>query len=114
MAVQGVILDVDGTLILSNDAHAWVRAFAGFDYEIAFDQVRPLIRMGRDRIIPKLFPGLNKEEGDGKAVSDRRKEIVINHFGPQLQPAPGSRELVQRMQQAGLKLVIASSSSQAQ
>lgn len=93
MAVQGVILDVDGTLVLSNDAHAqaWVKAFAELGYDVAFEQVRPLIGMGGDRIIPKLVPGLSKEEGDGKAISDRRKEIVINQFGPQLQPTPGSR-----------------------
>jgi beta-phosphoglucomutase-like phosphatase (HAD superfamily) len=30
--VQGVILDVDGTLVLSNDAHAqaWVDAYAAY------------------------------------------------------------------------------------
>ena len=30
MTLQGVLLDVDGTLVLSNDAHAqgWVEAFA--------------------------------------------------------------------------------------
>lgn len=39
MALQGVILDVDGTLVLSNDAHAqaWVEAFAAFGYEVKFE-----------------------------------------------------------------------------
>jgi beta-phosphoglucomutase-like phosphatase (HAD superfamily) len=34
MTVSGVILDVDGTLVLSNDAHAqaWVEAFAAYGY----------------------------------------------------------------------------------
>ncbi|GAB4380326.1 MAG: HAD family hydrolase [Elainellaceae cyanobacterium] len=111
--LQGVLLDVDGTLVLSNDAHAqtWVEAFAAYGYDIAFEQVRPMIGMGGDKIIPKLVPGLTKEAGDGKAISDRRKQLVLNEYGPKLQPAPGSRELILRMQQAGLQLIVASSAS---
>ena len=113
MALQAVILDVDGTLILSNDAHAqaWVDAFAAFGYEVEFEQVRPLIGMGGDQVLPKMVPGLTDEEGDGKAISERRKELIINHYGPKLLPANGARQLVQHMQQAGLELIIASSAT---
>lgn len=111
--VQGVILDVDGTLVLSNDAHAqaWIEAFAAFGYDIPFDKVRPLIGMGGDHVIPELVPDLNKEEGIGKEIGDRRKELVVNKFAPQLKPTPGSRELVQKMKEMGLKLIIGSSAS---
>lgn len=113
MALQGVILDVDGTLVLSNDAHAqaWVDAFAAFGYSISFEQVRPLIGMGGDQVIPKMVPGLTDEEGDGKAVSERRKELIINSYGPKLLPANGSRQLIQHLQQVGLHLIIASSAT---
>lgn len=113
MELQGVILDVDGTLVLSNDAHAqaWVEAFAASGYEIRFEQVRPLIGMGGDQIIPMLVPGLNNQEGEGKAISQRRKALILNQFGPSLESAPGSRPLVERMQAEGLKLVIASSAT---
>lgn len=112
--VQGILLDVDGTLILSNDAHAqaWVEAFAAHDYQISFDQVRPMIGMGGDQIIPKLAPGLNSEEGTGKAIADYRKHLVLEKFGPQLKAAKGSRELVQKLRNDGLDLIIASSASQ--
>ncbi|PIG91136.1 HAD family hydrolase [Gloeocapsopsis sp. IPPAS B-1203] len=111
--VQAVILDVDGTLVLSNDAHAqsWVDAFEAFGYHIAFEQVRPLIGMGGDQVIPRMVPGLNKEEGDGKKVSERRKELILQKYGPKLQAASGARELIQRMKQQGLKLIIASSAT---
>ncbi len=111
--VQAVILDVDGTLVLSNDAHAqaWVEAFASFGYEVSFEQVRPLIGMGGDKVIPKMVPDLNDQEGDGKAISERRKELIINRYGPKLQPAPGSRQLILRMQAAGSRLIIASSAT---
>jgi len=111
--LQGIILDVDGTLVLSNDAHAqaWVEAFAASGYEIPFEQVRPLIGMGGDHIIPLLAPDLTHQSGEGKAIRDRRKALILNKFGPSLQSAPGSQALVQRMQAEGLKLVIASSAT---
>lgn len=56
MAIQGAILDIDGTLVLSNDANAqaWIEAFVAFGYEVQYEQVRPLIGMGGDQIIPKF------------------------------------------------------------
>ncbi len=112
--VQGVLLDVDGTLILSNDAHAqaWVEAFAAYNHPISFEQVRPMIGMGGDQIIPKLAPDLNPEEGTGKAIADRRKQLVLEKFGPQLTAANGSRDLVKKLQDDGLNLIIASSASE--
>ena len=61
MAIQGVLLDIDGTLVLSNDAHAqaWVEAFAKYGYEIKFEDVRPLIGMGGDQLIPRILPELS-------------------------------------------------------
>lgn len=113
MALQAVILDVDGTLILSNDAHAqaWVEAFATYGYDVPFDKVRPLIGMGGDKVIPKMVPGLNKEEGDGKAISQKRKELMIEKFAPTLPSANGTRELVLHMKEQGLRLVIATSAT---
>lgn len=111
--VQAVILDVDGTLALSNDAHAqaWVDAFGEFGYDVPFEKVRPLIGMGGDQVIPKMVPGLTKDEGDGKAISERRKELIINRYGPKVQPAKGARQLIQHMKDAGLRLIIATSAT---
>lgn len=113
MALKGVLLDIDGTLVLSNDAHAqaWVEAFATYGYEVPFEKVRPLIGMGGDKVIPKMVPELNHEEGDGKAISQKRKELIINKFGSTLAPTQGSRDLILRMKQEGLKLLIATSAT---
>ena len=113
MALEGVILDVDGTLVLSNDAHAqaWVEAFADYGYEIKFEKVRPLIGMGGDQVVPRMVAELDSEEGVGKQISDRRKELILNKFSSELVSANGSRELVQKMQDAGLHLIIASSAT---
>jgi beta-phosphoglucomutase-like phosphatase (HAD superfamily) len=42
--IRGVIFDVDGTLVDSNDAHAhaWVEAMEEQGYHISFEGVRPL------------------------------------------------------------------------
>ncbi|MCU0533615.1 MAG: HAD family hydrolase [Hydrococcus sp. Prado102] len=114
MSLQGAILDVDGTLVLSNDAHAqaWVEAFAAFGYSIEFEQVRPLIGMGGDQIVPKFAPGLSDKEGKGKEIADRRKELIIDKYGPNLSPAKGTRDLILKMQSQGLHLIIASSATE--
>ena len=110
-SVQGVILDVDGTLVLSNDAHAraWVEAFAEFGYTVPFERVRLLIGMGADKLIPTIIPGLSSIEGIGKQVAERRKEIFLTRYAPTVKPAPGARPLVERMRDDGLRLVVASS-----
>ncbi|WP_026733574.1 HAD family hydrolase [Fischerella sp. PCC 9605] len=113
MALQAVLLDIDGTLVLSNDAHAqsWVDAFREFGYDVSFEQVRSLIGMGGDQLIPRVVPGLTDEEGDGGAIAQRRKEIFLKHYAPKLSPANGARQLIQHMLQTGLRLIVASSAS---
>lgn len=112
--LKGMLFDVDGTLVLSNDAHAaaWEEAFARMGYEVPFAEIRPLIGMGGDKLLPKLRPELTDSEGDGKKIKDLRQQIFLTKYAPQLQAAPGSRALVEAMQQQGLQTVIVGSSSQ--
>jgi len=114
MAFTGILLDIDGTLVFSNDAHAhaWVEAFEKFGYGIAFKDVRPMIGMGGDHIIPTLVPELNKEEYPGKAIASYRKDLVVQKYGPPLRPTPGARDMVQKLQKSGLKVVVATSASE--
>src|SRR6188474_880940 len=50
MPYQAVLLDVDGTLVDSNaaHAHAWVEALAASGRRVDFLRVRPLVGMGSD------------------------------------------------------------------
>ncbi len=77
MALQAVLLDIDRTLVLSNDAHGqtWVDAFREFGYDVPFEKVRSLIGMGGDQLIPRVVPGLTDQEGDGKAIAQRRRDF---------------------------------------
>ncbi len=113
MTIKGILLDVDGTLVLSNDAQAqaWVEAFKEYGYDAPFAQVRQMIGMGGDKVIPHFAPGLNDKDGVGKKIADKRKELVLDKFAPALKPADGSRQFVQRARQEGLKIVVASSAS---
>jgi beta-phosphoglucomutase-like phosphatase (HAD superfamily) len=47
--IRGVLLDMDGTLIDSNDAHArsWVEAFTRGGHSVSFERVRKMIGMGQ-------------------------------------------------------------------
>jgi HAD superfamily hydrolase (TIGR01509 family) len=109
--IRGVLLDIDGTLVLSNDAHAhaWVEAFAQCGYEVAFDEVRWLIGMGGDKLVSKVRPGMSDKEGDGKKITEARSRIFLEKYASELQPAPGARELVLELQSRGLKTIAASS-----
>lgn len=108
--IRGVILDVDGTLINSNDAHtrAWVEALAGFDIHVSFEQVRPLIGMGGDKLLPALA-GLEEDSDLGAKIGERRAELFSARYFPRVRAFPKVRELLLRMRDAGLRLVVASS-----
>ena len=53
---KGVLFDIDGTLIDSNDAHAhaWVEALTEKGYETSFEKVRELIGKGGDKVLPEV------------------------------------------------------------
>lgn len=106
----GVLLDVDGTLVDSNDAHAhaWVEALAGAGVAVEFATVRRLIGKGGDKLLPEVS-GIDAESPKGEAISKRRGEIFQAEYLPALKPFPGAKELLARMKKAGLDLAVASS-----
>ncbi len=112
--IKGILFDVDGTLILSNDAHAhsWVEAFAHFGYTVKYDDVRPLIGMGSDKIIPFFFPELQEDKAKGKEISQMRGKIFRTKYLPTLSPAPGAYDLVKYFSEKEIKMVTASSASE--
>ncbi len=111
--IKAILLDVDGTLIDSNDAHAnaWVDVGRESGHPIAFDDVRRLIGMGGDRVLPQLT-GVEEDSAEGKRISKRRGEIFLSSYLPSLQPFADARALLQRMSHDGYTLVTASSASE--
>ena len=110
--IRAAILDVDGTLIDSNDAHAaaWVDVCREFGRDPDFHHVRRLIGMGGDKVLPELT-GVEEDTDEGKAINERRGEIFRERYLDTLKPFPDARALLERMKAAGLALVVASSAS---
>jgi HAD superfamily hydrolase (TIGR01509 family) len=108
-----VILDVDGTLVDSNDAHAraWIQAFADHGITVAYEPVRRSIGMGGDKLMPRVS-GIEEDSAKGKAIAERRAEIFRNEYLPALRPFPGTRELIARFKDDGLALAVASSAKE--
>jgi HAD superfamily hydrolase (TIGR01509 family) len=106
---RGVLLDIDGTLVDSNDAHAdaWVRALREHGHDVSFETVRPLIGMGGDNLLPAAA-GVEKESEEGKKIAERRGEI-FKELLPSIVAFPGTRDLVLLLQNNGFKVAIATS-----
>jgi phosphoglycolate phosphatase-like HAD superfamily hydrolase len=113
---RAVILDLDGTLVDSNTAHAraWLDAFheAGFT-EVSFDLVRPLIGMGADGLLPRAI-GVRRDSELGHRVSERRAHLFTKYYLPGITPFAGIRALLVRMRRHGLRLILASSGNEEQ
>jgi HAD superfamily hydrolase (TIGR01509 family) len=111
--LRAVLFDIDGTLIDSNDAHAraWVEAFARAGYEVPFDRVRRLIGKGSDKLMPEVI-GIEKDSLAGKKIDDDRKAVFKETYLPRLRAFPGARELVRRVRDDGLKVIVATSAEE--
>ena len=107
--LRGVLLDIDGTLLDSNDAHAtaWVEALRDVGLDVPFEQVRPMIGMGGDKVVPALT-GHQEDHPEAKRAVERKK-AHFDRLLPTLQPFPGARALLERLRAEGCVLVVATS-----
>ena len=112
-ALRTVLLDIDGTLIDSNDGHAraWVDSLRAHGYVVPFERVRPLIGMGGDKVLPELT-GLDPESGEADRMGATRSELFLTRELPTLQPTRGARALLERMLAEGFALVVATSAKE--
>jgi HAD superfamily hydrolase (TIGR01509 family) len=113
IALKAVLLDIDGTLIDSNDAHtqAWVQTLQRHGRSVGDEQMRSVIGMGSDKVFAEVL-GIESDSALAKEITQDRTQLLLNSFIPNLEPAPGARLLLERMRSEGLRLVIASSSGE--
>lgn len=107
-----VLLDIDGTLIDSNDQHAqaWVDVGREFGIDVDYDHVRRLIGMGGDKVMPEVM-GIEEDEPRGEKIKERRGEIFRERYLPKLKPFPDARALLERLRDDGYTLAVATSAS---
>jgi HAD superfamily hydrolase (TIGR01509 family) len=111
--IRAVLLDIDGTLVDSNDAHAraWVRAFEEHGVEVDPVVVRRAIGMGGDQLMPQVS-GVGEDMKLGRQIAERRTSIFQNELLPAVKPLAGADRLVRALKDRGLTLVAASSASE--
>ena len=112
MRMQAILLDIDGTLVDSNDKHAdcWVEAFAHFDKKVEWDVVRQQIGKGGDLLVPDTLNAREMRQ-IGEKLKKYRGELWKKKYMKSVQPFPGVREALKVFRERGLKLAFASSSN---
>lgn len=103
-----VLFDIDGTLVDSNylHVHAWQRAFADAGLPVQAWHIHRCIGMDGDALVDELSRG---------AADDVQKHLKDSHTRYYeastglLRTLPGARRLLQRVADAGLQVVLATS-----
>jgi HAD superfamily hydrolase (TIGR01549 family) len=111
--VQGVIFDIDGTIIDSADLHvqSWQRALKKFGKDSSYETIRSQIGKGADEFLAEFFPRdeLNRIRDD--LVSYRGK-LFKHEYLPKAKAFPGVRELFEQIKHDGKKIALASTAKE--
>jgi HAD superfamily hydrolase (TIGR01509 family) len=111
--LKAVLLDVDGTLLDSNDAHArsWVEVLKRHRHVCAYARVRSLIGKGGDKMLPELIH-VTPDQAEFAKISEERTALFSTSYLPGLRPTPGARALLEQMKSEGLILIVATSAGE--
>jgi HAD superfamily hydrolase (TIGR01509 family) len=109
--LKAVILDIDGTLLWSNSAHAmaFTEAAENLGLDAGYSKILELIGKGADKLIPEAF-GVEEDSVLGKKLSRLKSKIFTERFLPHLGPTPGARELLEALKSKGVIRIVATSS----
>ena len=112
MLMQAILLDIDGTLVDSNDKHTdcWVEAFAHFGKTVEWDAVRKQIGKGGDLLVPDTLNAREMRDF-GEPLKRYRGELWKEKYMKSVQPFPGVRDSIRALHARGLRLAFASSSN---
>ena len=112
-----IVFDLDGTLVdtVSTRIEAWEQVFAEFGIPVARGDLEPMIGMdGRGLAIEVASrAGANLDAVAAEEI-DRRAGELFDRRNRDPRPLPGARELLGRLDEAGVTWAIATSSRAAQ
>ena len=114
MAIDGIIFDLDGTLIDTNGMHAraWAQTLKEFGYGVGRDRVEFEIGKGGSMLVPFLV-GDEAEERVGDDMRDRHGELYAGLVETEgVRVYPRVKELLQMCRERGLKIAIATASKE--
>jgi phosphoglycolate phosphatase-like HAD superfamily hydrolase len=108
--LRAVIVDADGTLVDSSDAHAdaWVEALRAHGYDTTSGLVRRVIGMGGDKVV-QAVTGLDQVDPTAQRITAARCSIFAKRYLARIRPFPNSHALLSRMRADRLRLVVAGS-----
>jgi phosphoglycolate phosphatase-like HAD superfamily hydrolase len=105
---SAVLLDIDGTLVDSNDAHAhaWVEILAKHGIEVAFARVRRMIGMGGDRLIAEIT-GWPLGQKKTRKLQDEHAAVFAERWLRHVTAIEGARELVLQLRRDNYEVALA-------
>ena len=107
---DGVLFDLDGTLVDTTYLHAtaWTRALREAGHEVDTATVHRAVGMTGDALIPHVVGP--HDEGQDQSVKDRHDELY-HDTSDQVVRLAGARELLARVHEQGSQVVIVTSAS---
>jgi HAD superfamily hydrolase (TIGR01549 family) len=112
MHLKAILLDIDGTLVDSNDKHTdcWVEAFAHFGRKVEWDVIRGQIGKGGDLLVPDTLNAREMRKF-GEELKKYRGELWEKRYMKSVEPFPGVKEALHVLWTRHIRLAFASSSN---
>jgi HAD superfamily hydrolase (TIGR01549 family) len=110
--LEAALLDIDGTLVDSNEKHTdcWVEAFAHFGKAVAWEVIREQIGKGGDLLVPDTLDA-REMRSFGEELKKYRGQLWKENYMSTVRPFDGSIAAIRTLHEKGVKLAFASSSN---